>query len=228
MSLGAIQHSEADGGRRRPFVFNVSGPYGVGKDSLVNAILRAWPGQTHRVGALTTRPVSKITDPNYESVTREEFVARTARGRWIVNYQLSESVGYATSLDEIDMALNGGLTCVQTIFAGRRGAGALREAYAERLLSIGVCAPGNVEDQLDELRRRLLARGRESTDAIRERFDHQRAPIQYVLGNEFVSTRHGSMQVFDHIVINDDFASASEQTLRLFREFGVAGANTSD
>ena len=46
-------------------LFNISGPYAVGKDSVLNHLLKVYPDLIHRVRTMTTRPVSVGDDPSY-------------------------------------------------------------------------------------------------------------------------------------------------------------------
>ena len=54
-------------------VFNISGPYAVGKDSILNAVLAAYPEATQRVSTWTTRPVDPELDPSYHRVSFDEM-----------------------------------------------------------------------------------------------------------------------------------------------------------
>lgn len=200
-----------------PFLFSVSGPYGVGKDSLINELQRQYVGKTHRVRALTTRAVTSAADPWYENTSEEELAIRTAHGRWIVNRQMDGAVAYATSIDEIESAHHAGIICIQSIFAGPDGAGRLREIFGKAVLSVGlVAASGSLDEQLAVLRQRLTKRGREDTDAIDHRLKHQHQTIQYIQDNPLVKTPNGPLRVFDDIVTNDDFEAALARLRQLF------------
>src|SRR5215475_11706105 len=76
----------------RKILLNLSGPYAVGKDTMLNGLLERYGSFLHRVRTITTRPVSADSDPSYESLSDEEFRERISRGRWIVNRQLSGKV----------------------------------------------------------------------------------------------------------------------------------------
>ena len=208
----------------RPILFNVSGPYAVGKDTLIDAILAAHPARVHRVGTITTRPASANADPTYESVTADELARRTARGRWIVNRQLGGAVAYGTSIDEIEQVAGQGLICVHSIYAGAQGAGKLREVFGRRMFSLGLLAAhGGVETQLAVLRRRLLERGRDDPATIEARLGHQVEALRYVEDNPAVPTADGSMRVFDQVLVNAVLAQAVERVLAIFAEvFGLA------
>lgn len=209
----------------RPFLFNVSGPYAVGKDTLIDAILAAHPGRVHRVSTITTRPASANVDPSYESVSADEFERRTARGRWLVNHQLGGAVGYGTSIDEIERVAGQGRICVHSIYAGPDGAGKLREAFGRRAFSLGLLAAhGDVASQLEVLRRRLLDRGRDDPATLEARLGHQVETLEYVQQNPVVPTGDGPMRVFDQVSVNEVLAQAIAGVLALFAQvFGLPG-----
>ena len=201
----------------KPILINVSGPYAVGKDTILNALLSRYPERTHRVHTLTTRPVSKAADPTYEQVTREELERRVAEGGWIANTQLSGATAYGTSILEIEEAASNGLISVHSIYAGPAGAGKLREIFGRRLVSIGLLATrGQVEDQLMVLRERLLSRSRDDAEAIEARLRHQVEPLGYVLENPSVDTPDGPLQVFDRVLINQDLETTVADAVEVF------------
>jgi guanylate kinase len=207
----------------RPILFNVSGPYAVGKDTLIDAILAAYPGRVHRVSTITTRPASGNADPSYESVAADELRRRTAQGRWIVNQQLGGAVAYGTNIDEIERMAGQGRICVHSIYAGPEGAGKLREVFGRRLFSLGLLAAhGDVETQLAVLRRRLLERGRDDPATIEARLRHQVEALEYVQQNPTVPTGDGPMKVFDQVLVNEVLEQAVHTVLELFaRVFGL-------
>jgi guanylate kinase len=207
----------------RPILFNISGPYAVGKDTLIDAILAAHPGRVHRVSTITTRAAAANVDPTYESVSEQEFKRRTAQRRWIVNYQLGGAVGYGTSIDEIERVASHGLICVHSIYAGAQGAGKLREVFGRRLFSLGLLAAhGSVPAQLEVLRRRLLERGRDDPATIEARLKHQVETLEYVQENPAVATGDGPLTVFDQVLVNEVLTQSVQCVLALFaRVFGL-------
>jgi guanylate kinase len=211
----------------RPILFNVSGPYAVGKDTLIDAVLAAHPGRLHRVSTITTRPAAAGVDPSYESVSGEEFARRTAQGRWLVNRQLGGAVAYGTSIDEIERMASQGRVCVHSIYAGREGAGKLREVFGRRVFSLGLLAArASVPEQLQVLRRRLLDRGRDDPATLEARLAHQIEPLAYVMENPSVMTGDGPLKVFDQVLVNEVLAQAVECVLALFAQVFGLPANT--
>ena len=198
-------------------LINISGPYGAGKDTLIGAILSEFGSRVHRVHTVTTRPSSRTADPSYMTLAPDEFTAATSGPHWIVNRQLSGTVAYATDLDEIRTASAAGKLCVHSIFAGDAGAGELRRRLTSRLISVSVLVnEGGVEQQLTTLGDRLLARGRESSEEIQQRLDHQYEVIDYIRKNPKVLARDGKVyDVFDHLLINRDLSAAIARIIAL-------------
>jgi guanylate kinase len=207
------------------FLFNISGPYAVGKDTILNELMARFGPRVHRVHTLTTRPVSREADPTYEQVTRDEFERRVSSGRWMFNYQLSGMTAYATSVDEIEEAARAGYVSIHSIYPGPDGAGRLREIFGSRALSIGLLAvAGSAAEQLEVLRARLLARSRDDPAAIEARLQHQLEPIQYVIDNPSVITVDGPMGVFDQVVFNKDIKETVGRVVRLFEQTFFGGS----
>jgi guanylate kinase len=195
-------------------VINVSGPYGVGKDSIVNEIIRALGDRAWRVPTVTTRPLTAGFDPSYSGVTDEEFDELTGTGEWMVTTQLGGSARYGTSIDGIEDAIEDGRIAVHSIYAGPDGAGRIRERFGRRLYSIGLLATGGSEaDEIRELTSRLEGRGRDAPATIERRVPQQREKIAYVKENPVIDTDDGPMRAFDLVVVNKDLETATEEVL---------------
>ena len=198
-------------------LLNISGPYGAGKDTLIDAVISEFGTRVHRVKTLTTRPSSAGADPSYTTLEPEEFARATRGTNWIVNHQISGTVSYATNIDEIRKASAEGKLCVHAIFAGDAGAGELRRRLASRLVSVGIKVnEGGVEQQLGTLRNRLIERGRESREVIEQRLRHQDEVISYVLSNpEVMAYNEKIYNVFDYQLINSDLEIAVSEIIAI-------------
>lgn len=204
----------------RPCVLlNISGPYGVGKDTLLNYIMQWQAARVHRASTITTRPSSLDADPSYRSVSRRELEHITSSGNWIITHQLDGQVLYATSLEEIDAVATRGQVSILSVYPSDQGAGSLRRAYGNRLYSLGVLASvGDHDSQISVLRSRLLSRGRDDREVIDARLRYQAEAIDYILRNPVVSTSDGPMQVFDDILINSDVTGSKDAIRELWIE----------
>lgn len=209
----------------KPILFNISGPYAVGKDTILNRLMSAFESRVYRVHTITTRPVSKIADPTYEQVTSDEFEKRISKGKWIANYQLSGLTAYATNVEEIEEAARAGYICVHSVYAGPDGAGKLREIFGKRAVSVGLlAAEGTADEQLEALRKRLIGRSRDEAAAIEARLQHQLQPLHYVIDNTIIVTEDGPMNVFDHVLINESVEETGQLVVQLFEQTFFGGS----
>jgi guanylate kinase len=203
----------------KPSIFNISGPYGVGKDTMINSILDAHGSRLHRVNTVTTRSANASADPSYRSVTNEEFAQITKQGLWITNEQLGGRFAYATSIDEIEQQITNGKICIHSIFPGENGAAKLRQYFGSRLVSVALLpVEGEEEEQIGELRRRMEIRGREPTERIEEKLSAQCEQIYFILKNVEVQTSQGVLPVFDKTIVNDQLAKGLKEVMQYFNE----------
>lgn len=205
-----------------PYVVNFSGPYGVGKDTLVARALRELGPKGWRVRTTTTRPVPDGFDPSYLHLDEPAFRELTSTGEWIITSQIGGAYLYATSIDEIRSAGSRGQVAVHSLYAGPEGAGRFREVFGSALLSIGLLATGHgLDSEVAELTRRLEARGRDDETTIRRRLPFQHEKLSYVTENPMVSTPDGPMRAFDLLVVNDDLSEATSRVLRYLHDQGL-------
>ncbi|NPV05242.1 MAG: guanylate kinase [Syntrophaceae bacterium] len=167
----------------------VTGPSGSGKTSVCKALLAMFPRLRFSV-SLTTRPPrpSEVDGEDYHFVSEAEFRERIRRGdliEWAENYgQL-----YGTSRKAMEEALKGHdlLLDVDT-----RGARALKRAWPGGIFVFIV--PPSIE----ELERRLRARGSETEETIRRRFDNAIREIREIVW-------------YDYIIVNDELDAAIDR-----------------
>ncbi len=167
----------------------VTGPSGSGKTSVCKALLAMFPRLRFSV-SLTTRPPrpSEVDGEDYHFVSEAEFHERIRRGdliEWAENYgQL-----YGTSRKAMEEALKGHdlLLDVDT-----RGARALKRAWPGGIFVFIV--PPSIE----ELERRLRARGSETEETIRRRFDNAIREIREIVW-------------YDYIIVNDELDAAIDR-----------------
>jgi guanylate kinase len=173
--------------RRRGILFVVSAPSGAGKTTLVNAALAADPALALSVSC-TTRPprVGEVHGKDYFFVAHDEFDRRRDAGEfaewaWVFDH------AYATPRAPLDAAIAGARDILLDVDI--QGARAIRAAYPEDAVGIFVVPPS-----LEELEKRLRARGTDAPDQIRRRLDRAREEL-------------GAMRepgVYDFRIVNDD------------------------
>ena len=167
----------------------VTGPSGSGKTSVCKALLAMFPRLRFSV-SLTTRPPrpSEVDGEDYHFVSEAEFRERIRRGDLI---EWAEYYGhlYGTSREAMEEALKGHdlLLDVDT-----RGARALKKAWPGGLF-VFIVPPS-----IGELERRLRARGSETEETIRRRFDNAVREIREIVW-------------YDYIIINDELDAAIDR-----------------
>jgi len=143
----------------------ISGPSGVGKDTIIEAMRRTPRTDRHYVVTCTTRDKRWYEEDgvDYRFLTIGAFQELRERGGFL---EASEVHGnwYGTPRDQVAQALVAGKDAILKIDV--TGARSVRDVVHEVLL-IFVVPPS-----LDELRRRLVGRDTEPSDALKLRWEN--------------------------------------------------------
>jgi len=168
----------------------ISGPSGVGKDTIIHAMRLVDHPDRHYVITCTTRDKRWYEEDgvDYHFLTQEEFDRRRAKGGFL---EASEVHGkwYGTPRDQVAAALAAGRDAILKIDVA--GARAVREVIPQALM-VFVVPPS-----LDELRRRLVGRATEVSEALERRWHN--AAYELLRQDEY-----------DHVVTNH--TGQAEQT----------------
>ena len=174
-------------------IFVLSGPSGVGKNTIADRLCRA--GKAVRAVTATTRPPKpgEVDGRDYLFVSTEQFLRWIDEGRFAEH---AEYVGhrYGTPASSLDEAVATGLPVVLTIEVD--GGLQIKRKVPEATL-VFVEAPSE-----DELRHRLEARGRDDAATIERRLC--RAQEEY-----------GYAEQYDFRVVNDRLDEAVEEVERI-------------
>jgi len=170
----------------------LSGPAGVGKDTLIEQWQLVAPN-VRRLVTYTTRPqaLTERHGLDYYFVTEEEFDALREQGAFI-EYAQVHGNWYGTPRHTMEELREAGRDVVLRIDV--QGAMQVREQYPEAIL-IFVAPPS-----LQELEQRLRRRGRDDEESIQLRLMNAREEMEYI-------------PRYDYLVVNDDLNRALE-TLR--------------
>jgi guanylate kinase len=160
----------------------ISGPSGVGKDTIIHAMRREEHPERHYVITCTTRDKRWYEEDgkDYHFLTQEAFDAKRAAGGFL---EASEVHGkwYGTPRDQVAAAVAAGRDAILKIDV--TGARAVRSAIPDALM-VFVVPPS-----LDELRRRLVGRATEVSEALERRWHN--AAYELLRQDEY-----------DHVVTN--------------------------
>ena len=172
-------------------LFVVSGPSGVGKNTLLNTIIDSCKTVQYSVSA-TSRPIrpGEVDGKSYYFVSRarfEELIANDA----LLEY--AEYVGnyYGTPLQPIREAIENGVDVVMDVEVV--GALKIKKRLPDDAVLVFVTAPS-----FDVIRKRLIHRGDVAPGLMEERLERARWECSQAIN-------------YDYIVVNDDLTRASEE-----------------
>jgi len=179
-----------------PKVFVITGPSGVGKGTLIRTLLDRVPELELSVSATTRGPrPGEEHGVDYHFLDDAEFDRRVQRGDFVEHANYSGR-RYGTLRSDLDQRLERGAPVVLEIEV--QGAQQVRAAM-EDSIQIFIAPPDPAV-----LRERLAGRGTDSQEAIDARLETAKQELA-VQGD------------FDHRVVNDDLARATEELVSIVR-----------
>jgi guanylate kinase len=168
-------------------VFVITGPSGVGKGTLISALLEQEPDLELSVSATTRAPRAGETDGrDYHFLDPQEFDRRVRDGEFLEHATYSGN-RYGTLRLEVERRLREGKSVVLEIEV--QGARQVRETMPEAV-QVFIAPP----DPAD-LRRRLEGRGTDDQGAIEARLETAQRELE-------------ARDEFEHVVVNDEIEHA--------------------
>lgn len=177
-------------------LFVVAAPSGAGKSTLVKMLVERDPQMQVSISYTTRAPrPGEVDGKNYHFVDTKTFNAMRARGEFVEWAEVHGNF-YGTAKSALQQQLNTGLDLMLEI--DWQGAQQVRRQFQQ---SVGVFI---LPPSIEELERRLRARGQDNEDVIQRR-------VAAALGE----MRH--VAEFDFVIINKDLAVASEDLMAAVR-----------
>ena len=182
---------------KRGLLIVISGPSGVGKDTLVRRLLELDKNLRYSVSCTTRAPrPGEIDGVNYTFVTREKFQQLIDQGAFL-EYATYDGNLYGTVHERVEKAREAGHDIVLKIEV--QGAEQVR-AKAPDALFIFVVPPST-----QELERRQEMRNSESAQDMASRRKIAEREMTYI-------------SRYDHVVVNDELERAVAEVLAIIRE----------
>ena len=174
----------------------ISAPSGTGKSTIIGWLMKEHPELNLAFSISCTSRPPRGTEQNgveYFFLTPEEFRQRIDNDEFLEYEEVYEGRFYGTLKAQVERQLEAGQNVVFDVDV--KGGMSIKQHYGEQALSIFIQPPS-----IAELRRRLEGRGTDAPDVIDQRI--ARAEFELTFATQF-----------DRIVVNDDLATAKEETL---------------
>ncbi len=167
-----------------------SAPSGSGKTTILKEIFKRYPDRFGFSISATTRPPrqGEIEGKDYYFLSPEKMKERIAKGDFLEWEQVYEGRFYGTLRSELDRIWSEGKTVVFDVDV--KGGINIKRLLGEDAFSIFILPPS-----VEELRKRLEARGSETNESLEQRI--ARAEMEISMKEEF-----------DTVILNDDLAQA--------------------
>ncbi|KAK9921858.1 hypothetical protein M0R45_030354 [Rubus argutus] len=173
------------GSAEKPVV--ISGPSGVGKGTLISMLMKEYPSMFGFSVSHTTRaPRAMEKDGvHYHFIERSAMEKEIEDGKFLEFASVHGNL-YGTSVEAVEVVADAGKICILDIDV--QGARSVRASSLEALF-IFVCPPS-----MEELEKRLRARGTETEEQVLKRLRNAKAEIE----------QGQSSGIFDHMLYNDN------------------------
>ena len=177
-----------------------SAPSGSGKSTIVGHILKLHPEMEFSVSATSRQPRGSERDGvEYHFLTPDEFRRRIAEDCFVEYEEVYAGSYYGTLKSEVQKIWDRGHVIIFDVDV--KGGVNLKKYFGDKALSVFIQVPS-----VEELRKRLVARGTDSPEAIERRVAKAAEEMTYA-------------DRFDYILVNDDLQAAfaeAEETVDKF------------
>lgn len=179
----------------------ITAPSGSGKTTIVKRLLSEQPALLgFSISATTRSPrAGELDGRDYYFLNEDTFKAQIAADAFIEWEMVYTGKYYGTLKTEIDRLWQQGKAPLVDIDV--QGALNIKQQYPDQVITIFIQAPS-----MQELEKRLTARGTESKQSLRERLDKAADELSYAAQ-------------FDIIIVNDNLEKAISETTAVIGNF---------
>ncbi|MBR4079559.1 MAG: guanylate kinase [Christensenellaceae bacterium] len=175
----------------------ISGPSGVGKGTIVKALLEKQDNISLSVSCTTRAPrEGEVDGTHYYFITKDEFRRMIDEGSFL-EYEANFSNFYGTPLGKVQEKLDAGQDVILEIDV--KGGLNVKKKLPEAVL-IFILPPS-----LEILRERLAGRGTETEEQIEKRFSEAEREI-------------AAGKAYDHNIVNDTLAQAVDDIIGIINK----------
>jgi len=181
----------------------LSGPSGVGKDTVLLRLFELDPDLHYSVSYTTRKPRAGERDgDHYSFVDEKTFMEMTERGEFL-EWANVHGYLYGTSLSRVREMLADSKHVVLKIDV--QGAARVRRRVAGEAIFVFLLPPSK-----HELRRRLIERATESSDDVDIRLNN-------------ATTELSEAELYDHLIVNEDVDLAAQRILEVLQTRSASG-----
>lgn len=178
----------------------ISAPSGAGKTTIVKHLLDSGLNLSFSISATTRKPRENEKNGNdYFFISTDEFRRRLDNDEFVEWQEVYRDILYGTLKCEMERIWSAG--CHVLFDVDVQGGINLKKIFGNRALAVFIMPPS-----VDELEKRLLKRGTESSEKVRMRVDKAREEI--LLSDQF-----------DKIIINKDLDNAKKEAYTVVSSF---------
>ena len=195
-----ILSPEVEKTRGKMLIF--SAPSGSGKSTIINWLRQKHPELNLYFSISCTSRAPRGTEQHgveYFFLSLEEFKERIDNGEFLEYEEVYPGRFYGTLKAQVEKQLDEGQNVVFDVDV--KGGCNIKAHYGDEALALFIQPPS-----IEELRRRLVNRGTETMEVIEDRLS--RAAYELTFADRF-----------DCVIVNDDLATAEEETYQKVAEF---------
>lgn len=178
-----------------------SAPSGAGKSTIVNHILSLHPEIEFSISATSRAPRGEEKHGvEYYFFTSDEFRQMIAEEQFVEHEEVYPGSFYGTLKSEVERIWAKGHVIIFDIDV--QGGVNLKRIFGDQALSVFIQAPS-----VEVLRQRLVGRGTDTQEAIERRVAKAQSEMEFAAGK------------FDHVLVNDDLATAYAEVEKVVNDF---------